>query len=176
MSIDSVFVHKMWNDNELSKMVTGGVPFPMLSDAGGRVGKVFGVYDEEAGVETQRPLHHRSRRAWSRAMKCSRHRWAAMWRESSGRSRPFNWYGKQRQGSHAIRLEARENNAQTRPGPCGQGMGSVENRYGLRLIEAPIWLFTGRFLYKGERPTFSSYEKDDLPENRKDSKLNWNWF
>jgi len=53
MSIDSVFVHKMWNDNELSKMVTGGVPFPMLSDAGGRVGKVFGVYDEEAGVETR---------------------------------------------------------------------------------------------------------------------------
>ena len=28
MSIDSVFVHKMWNDNELSKMVEGGVPFP----------------------------------------------------------------------------------------------------------------------------------------------------
>ncbi|MBW1890773.1 MAG: alkyl hydroperoxide reductase [Deltaproteobacteria bacterium] len=37
MSIDSVFVHKMWNDHELSKMVDGGVPFPMLSDAGGRV-------------------------------------------------------------------------------------------------------------------------------------------
>ena len=25
----------------------------MLSDAGGRVGKVFGVYDEDAGVETR---------------------------------------------------------------------------------------------------------------------------
>lgn len=53
MSIDSVFVHKMWNDNELSKMVDGGVPFPMLSDAGGRVGKVFGVFDEDAGVEAR---------------------------------------------------------------------------------------------------------------------------
>lgn len=53
MSIDSVFVHKMWNDMELSKMVEGGVPFPMLSDAGGRVGKVFGVFDEDAGVETR---------------------------------------------------------------------------------------------------------------------------
>lgn len=53
MSIDSVFVHKMWNDNELSKMVDGGVPFPMLSDAGGRVGRIFGVYDEDAGVETR---------------------------------------------------------------------------------------------------------------------------
>jgi alkyl hydroperoxide reductase subunit AhpC len=53
MSIDSMFVHKMWDDHELSKMVKGGVPFPMLSDAGGRVGKVFGVYDEDAGVETR---------------------------------------------------------------------------------------------------------------------------
>ena len=53
MSIDSVFVHKMWDDNELSKMVTGGVPFPMLSDAGGKVGAVFGIYDEFAGVETR---------------------------------------------------------------------------------------------------------------------------
>ena len=44
MSIDSVFVHKMWDDNELSKMVEGGVPFPMLSDAGGRVGKAYGIF------------------------------------------------------------------------------------------------------------------------------------
>ena len=53
MSVDSVFVHKMWNDNELSKMVDGGVPFPMLSDGGGKVGSVYGVYDEDAGVETR---------------------------------------------------------------------------------------------------------------------------
>jgi alkyl hydroperoxide reductase subunit AhpC len=53
MSIDSMFVHKMWNDDELSKMVKGGIPFPMLSDAGGRVGRVYGVYDENAGVETR---------------------------------------------------------------------------------------------------------------------------
>ena len=53
MSIDSVFVHKMWNDNELSKMVKNGVPFPMLSDAGGRVGTAYGIYDEDAGVETR---------------------------------------------------------------------------------------------------------------------------
>lgn len=53
MSVDSMFVHKMWNDNELSKMVDGGVPFPMLSDAGGKVGKVYGVYDEDAGVENR---------------------------------------------------------------------------------------------------------------------------
>ncbi|HFE53961.1 MAG TPA: redoxin domain-containing protein [Bacteroidetes bacterium] len=53
MSVDSVFVHKMWDEKELSKMVKGGVPFPMLSDAGGKVGKVYGVYDEDAGVENR---------------------------------------------------------------------------------------------------------------------------
>ena len=53
MSIDSMFVHKMWDDNELSKMVDGGVPFPMLSDAGGKVGKAYGVFDEDAGVEAR---------------------------------------------------------------------------------------------------------------------------
>ena len=44
MSIDSVFVHKMWNDNELSKMVDGGVPFPMLSDASGKIGRLYGAW------------------------------------------------------------------------------------------------------------------------------------
>lgn len=53
MSVDSVFVHKVWNDNELSKMVDGGVRFPMLSDAGGKVGAVYGVYDEDGGVDTR---------------------------------------------------------------------------------------------------------------------------
>jgi alkyl hydroperoxide reductase subunit AhpC len=50
MSTDSRFVHKMWQEQELSKMVDGGVPFPMLSDAGGMIGTVYGVYDEAAGV------------------------------------------------------------------------------------------------------------------------------
>jgi len=53
MSIDSMFVHKMWDDDELGKMVSGGVPFAMLSDAGGKVGKIYGVFDENAGVEAR---------------------------------------------------------------------------------------------------------------------------
>lgn len=32
-------------------MVDGGVPFPMLTDAGGRIGKIYGVYDEDGGVD-----------------------------------------------------------------------------------------------------------------------------
>jgi len=51
MSVDSRFVHKMWQEHELSKMVPGGVPYPMLSDGGGRIGQVYGVYDEAAGVD-----------------------------------------------------------------------------------------------------------------------------
>lgn len=51
ISVDSRFVHKMWQEFELSKMVPGGVPFPMLSDPGGKIGQVYGVYDEEAGVD-----------------------------------------------------------------------------------------------------------------------------
>jgi len=51
VSVDSHFVHKMWQDNELSKMVEGGIPFPMLSDGPGNIGRVYGVYDENAGVE-----------------------------------------------------------------------------------------------------------------------------
>lgn len=43
----------MWNDNELSKMVEGGIPFPMLSDAGGKVGTLYNVYDSDAGVENR---------------------------------------------------------------------------------------------------------------------------
>ena len=50
MSVDSRFSHKIWKEEELSKMVKGGVPYPMLTDAGGRIGRVYGVYDEDAGV------------------------------------------------------------------------------------------------------------------------------
>jgi len=51
VSVDSIFVHKMWDDNELSKMVEGGIPWHMATDAAGNVGKVYGVYDEGTGVE-----------------------------------------------------------------------------------------------------------------------------
>lgn len=51
VSVDSHFVHKMWNDYELSKMVEGGVPFDMASDQAGNVGRAYGVWDEDQGIE-----------------------------------------------------------------------------------------------------------------------------
>ncbi len=50
ISTDSRFSHKIWQEEELSKMVPGGVPFPMLSDQGGRIGAAYGVYDEASGT------------------------------------------------------------------------------------------------------------------------------
>lgn len=51
VSVDSHFVHKIWNDEELSKMVDGGVPFHMVADQAGNVGRAYGCWDEAQGVE-----------------------------------------------------------------------------------------------------------------------------
>ncbi len=53
ISVDSTFTHKMWNDHELSKITGKDIPFPMLSDQNGNIGKLYGVYDEESGTETR---------------------------------------------------------------------------------------------------------------------------
>jgi peroxiredoxin (alkyl hydroperoxide reductase subunit C) len=44
--VDSQFSHKIWQEEELSKVLPGGVPYPMLSDSGGMIGSFYGVYDE----------------------------------------------------------------------------------------------------------------------------------
>lgn len=46
MSTDSHFTHEIWQGEELSKMVPGGFPYPLLSDFDGTIGKLYGVYDE----------------------------------------------------------------------------------------------------------------------------------
>ena len=51
VSVDSHFVHKMWNDHELVRMVEGGVPFHMAADQAGNVGRAYGVWDESQGIE-----------------------------------------------------------------------------------------------------------------------------
>ena len=53
VSIDSKFVHKVWNEQELSKMVDGGYPFPMLADTSGKLGKQYRVYDEDSDVDVR---------------------------------------------------------------------------------------------------------------------------
>lgn len=49
VSTDSVYSHKIWNETELSKMAGKDMPFPMVSDQSGEIGKLYEVYDEEAG-------------------------------------------------------------------------------------------------------------------------------
>jgi peroxiredoxin (alkyl hydroperoxide reductase subunit C) len=51
ISVDSPYSHKVWQEGELSKMIPGGLPYPMLSDPGGRIGELYGVYDEDNGVD-----------------------------------------------------------------------------------------------------------------------------
>jgi peroxiredoxin (alkyl hydroperoxide reductase subunit C) len=51
VSLDSVDTHRGWQEKELSQMVRGGALFPMLSDPGGRIGALYGVYDAEEGVD-----------------------------------------------------------------------------------------------------------------------------
>lgn len=51
ISMDSRFVHKMWEEHELSKMTGRAIPFPMLSDVGGQIGTAYGVFDEASGVD-----------------------------------------------------------------------------------------------------------------------------
>jgi peroxiredoxin (alkyl hydroperoxide reductase subunit C) len=49
--VDSADTHRSWQEKELSNMVKGGAFFPMLSDPGGRIGALYGVYDSERGVD-----------------------------------------------------------------------------------------------------------------------------
>lgn len=49
-SVDSHFVHKSWEDHELKKLIPDGVPFPMLADPGGKIGRDYGVFDEDANI------------------------------------------------------------------------------------------------------------------------------
>jgi hypothetical protein len=134
MSIDSVFVHKMWNDNELSKMVKGGVPFPMLSDAGGKVGSIFGVYDDQAGVETRgrfiidpdgviQGYEVLTPPVGRNVLKhCRQLQAFQVVRNSKGAE------------ATAVGLATGKNDPETGTGPCGKGLGGLENRKWL-LIE-----------------------------------------
>lgn len=53
ISTDTHFTHKAWQDHELGKLVEGGLPYPMLSDANGKIGRLYGVYDEASGLDNR---------------------------------------------------------------------------------------------------------------------------
>jgi hypothetical protein len=126
MSTDSRFVHKIWQAEELSKMVKGGVPFPMLSDAGGKIGQVYGVYDEAAGVDI-RGRFIIDPDFVIRAME--------VLTPEVGRNSAREENGR----GHALRLAARPGDVEARPGARGQGMGGVEALMdGARRAGAPI--------------------------------------
>lgn len=51
VSVDSVDSHRRWQEQELNRMVKGGVLFPMLYDPEGMIGTLYGVYDEGEKVD-----------------------------------------------------------------------------------------------------------------------------
>ncbi len=53
VSTDKVFTLKMWEEQELSKMVDGGIPYPMVGDPTAEIGKTYGVYDVKNGVHVR---------------------------------------------------------------------------------------------------------------------------
>ncbi len=112
-------------------MVEGGIPFPMLSDSAGKVGKVYGIYDEEAGVETRgrflidpdgviqafeilTPPVGRNVAEAIRQIQAFQ-----LLRESKGTQ------------AHSIRLAARQATAQAGGGPSGQRLEGMEDAVGL---------------------------------------------
>jgi peroxiredoxin len=128
MSVDSRFVHKIWQEQELSKMVPGGVPFPMLSDAGGRIGSVYGVYDEDAGVNIR----------------------GRFLIDPDGVVQAITTRS-QKSGSKPLWLATRQGDFKTGSEPGGKGVGSLEDGYGLlaspnitgsalELVENDQWL------------------------------------
>ncbi len=50
ISTDSVYVHKMWEEQELSKVTKQHVPFPMLADSCARIGQSYGVFSVKHDV------------------------------------------------------------------------------------------------------------------------------
>lgn len=51
VSVDSPFVHKAWVEQELGKITPKPLTFPMASDTNGRIGTLYGVYDEAKAMD-----------------------------------------------------------------------------------------------------------------------------
>ena len=51
VSVDSPKTHQEWQEKELSRIVTEGALYPLLSDPSGRIGSLFGTYDPKTGLD-----------------------------------------------------------------------------------------------------------------------------
>ena len=51
ISVDSIESHREWQEKKLAFMVRGGVRFPMISDPGGALGRLYGIYDDKNGTD-----------------------------------------------------------------------------------------------------------------------------
>jgi peroxiredoxin (alkyl hydroperoxide reductase subunit C) len=51
ISVDPIDVHREWQKKDLVRLVKGGVRFPMLSDPGGSLGRLYGMYNENTKTD-----------------------------------------------------------------------------------------------------------------------------
>jgi peroxiredoxin (alkyl hydroperoxide reductase subunit C) len=51
VSTDTINSHSEWQEKVLSRMVPGGAKFPLISDASGAIGSLYGVYNSEFVTE-----------------------------------------------------------------------------------------------------------------------------
>lgn len=49
ISTDSILAHKMWEETELSKMIKGNIPYPMITDQNGDIGRMYDVFEADSG-------------------------------------------------------------------------------------------------------------------------------
>ena len=109
---------------------SGGVPFAMLSDAGGKVGTAFGVYDDDAGVET-RGRFIIDPDGVVQGYEVLTPPVGRNVSESLRQIQAFQLVRKSKGGGHAIRLETGQDDAETRSGSGRQCLESLENGHGI---------------------------------------------
>ena len=85
VSADAVEAHRDFQEKELSRVVSGGALFPLVSDSSGAVGSLYGLYD--AGQKTEGGVTSSSIPTGSFSpSRCWPPRWAVAWRRSCASS------------------------------------------------------------------------------------------
>ena len=119
-------MHKMWNDHELVKMVDGGIPFHMASDQAGNVGRAYGVWDENQGIEL-RGRFIIDPDGVIQAMEVLTPPVGRRFAKSCARSRPSSSCAPGSKEATPAGWGARQTHPQTRPGPGGQRFGGLDS-------------------------------------------------